>query len=217
MRWGAGIWWLVPAASKDVPSVQLLGNRPATGADGSGVHLLSTPMILPDVNGLLDWPGDVVPCDGPYQLRALDSCSSARHGHTAYTSSRNSQGIWGRQFHDTEDDSRVDSFAPFQSTRLTSKTMLQSKKTAGGENETPRRCHPETQAQSLHSASEVSRKVQTRSSHWRMTWFCRLYIGYRNRGGNLNEFSDIKTKPGLLRCQMAVVSDRVPSAIFWRA
>ena len=50
----------------------------------------------------------------------------------------------------------VDSSPLFQSTRLTSKTMLQSKETAGGENESPRRCHPETQAQSLRPASECS-------------------------------------------------------------
>jgi len=34
--------------------------------------------------------------------------------------------------------------------------MLQSKETADGENETPRRCHPETQAQNLRPASEGS-------------------------------------------------------------
>jgi len=39
----------VPAASKDVLEVRLLGNRPATGADGSSVRLLPVPRILPDV------------------------------------------------------------------------------------------------------------------------------------------------------------------------
>ena len=78
-----------------------------TEAGGSDVRSLPMLRILPDVPGRLDWPGDVVPCDGPHQLRTLDSCSSARHDHTAHSSSRNSQGIWRRQFHDTEDESTV--------------------------------------------------------------------------------------------------------------
>jgi len=52
-RRGAGIWWLVPAESKDVPPVRLLGNRPATGADGSGERLLPAPRILPGAPGRL--------------------------------------------------------------------------------------------------------------------------------------------------------------------
>jgi len=96
--------------------------------------------------------------------------------------------------------------------------MLQSKETADGENETPRRCHPETQAQSLRPASEGSGESANQVKSLKNEVILSVVISRAGtEAGTWTNSFHTKTKPALLLCQMAVVSARVPSVIFWRA
>jgi len=58
---------------------------------------------------------------------------------------------------------------------------------------------------------------QVKSLQNNVSRFCRLYIRCQNRDGNWKNSYSMKTKPALLLSQLAVVSVRVPRAIFLRA
>ena len=91
----------MPAKGRDLP-VPLLGNCTATGAEGPGVRVLSAPSVVYHVRGCPQRTSSVVPYPGSHQLRALDSCASARHGGTA-DDTLNSSGIPCWEFHGPED------------------------------------------------------------------------------------------------------------------
>ena len=92
---------------------------------------------------------------------------------------------------DTKDCTTCSCRRPPLCTRSGSATFQQLRpRTAGGENKTPRRCHPQTQAQHLRPASKSSgqkRKPGQATEERRQSL---LSVVYRcqNRDGNLEEF-----------------------------